>query len=162
MGLFAAIPAVIGYNRFSNQVDRNVVDQFNRAESRREHETQFSVLYLLVVHHRAEDLVGLELHFAGVEPVFAGQAAQFRVGRVEAGAEGVIERRFPHPGLRPQIEPELVVLGMGLVNYNASDILKIMGCKTSQIKKRLGFRSYDEVIHRDNLMITAYPDDARL
>jgi len=54
-----------------------------------------------------------------------------------------------------------MVLGMGLVNYNAPDILKIMGCKTSQIKERLGFRSYDEVIHRDNLMITAYPDDAR-
>ncbi len=51
------------------------------------------------------------------------------------------------------------VLGMGLVNYNASDILRIMGCKTSQIKKRLGFRSYDEVIHRDNLVITAYPDN---
>lgn len=50
------------------------------------------------------------------------------------------------------------VLGMGLVNYNASDILRIMGCKTSQIKERLGFRSYDEVIHRDNLMITADPE----
>ncbi len=49
-------------------------------------------------------------------------------------------------------------LGMGLVNYNASDILKIMGCKTSQIKERLGFRSYDEVIHRDNLVITADPE----
>ena len=59
------------------------------------------------------------------------------------------------------ITEDKVVLGMGLVNYNASDILKIMGCKTSQIKARLGFRSYDEVIHRDNLMITAYPDDAR-
>jgi glutamate 5-kinase len=50
------------------------------------------------------------------------------------------------------------LLGMGLVNYNASDILKIMGCKTSQIKGRLGFRSYDEVIHRDNLVITADPE----
>lgn len=59
------------------------------------------------------------------------------------------------------ITEDNVVLGMGLVNYNASDILKIMGCKTSQIKNRLGYRSYDEVIHRDNLMITAYPDDAR-
>jgi glutamate 5-kinase len=49
-------------------------------------------------------------------------------------------------------------LGMGLVNYNASDILKIMGCKTTQIKERLGFRSYDEVIHRDNLVITAHPE----
>ncbi|HCY87243.1 MAG TPA: glutamate 5-kinase [Desulfobacteraceae bacterium] len=50
------------------------------------------------------------------------------------------------------------VLGMGLSNYSASDILKIMGCRTSQIKDRLGFRSYDEVIHRDNLVITAYTD----
>lgn len=50
------------------------------------------------------------------------------------------------------------LLGMGLVNYNASDILKIMGCKTNQIKSRLGFRSYDEVIHRDNLVITADPE----
>ena len=45
------------------------------------------------------------------------------------------------------------ILGMGLVNYNASDVLRIMGCQTSQIKDRLGFRSYDEVIHRDNLVI---------
>jgi len=52
------------------------------------------------------------------------------------------------------VSEDNTVLGMGLVNYNASDILKIMGCKTSQIKDRLGFRSYDEVIHRDNLMIT--------
>jgi len=49
-------------------------------------------------------------------------------------------------------------LGMGLVNYSAADILKIMGCKTSQIEDRLGFRSYDEVIHRDNLVITADPE----
>ncbi|MCG8619331.1 MAG: glutamate 5-kinase [Desulfobacterales bacterium] len=56
------------------------------------------------------------------------------------------------------INEEGQVLGMGLSNYNASDILKIMGCKTSQIKERLGFRSYDEVIHRDNLVITAYTD----
>jgi glutamate 5-kinase len=50
------------------------------------------------------------------------------------------------------------VLGMGLVNYNATDVLKIMGCQTSQIKERLGYRSYDEVIHRDNLVITADPE----
>ncbi|MEH0018410.1 MAG: glutamate 5-kinase [Desulfobacter sp.] len=56
------------------------------------------------------------------------------------------------------ISEDKQVLGMGLVNYNASDILKIMGCKTTQIKERLGFRSYDEVIHRDNLVVTAYPD----
>jgi glutamate 5-kinase len=32
-----------------------------------------------------------------------------------------------------------------------------MGCQTSQIKDRLGYRPYDEVIHRDNLVITVDP-----
>ncbi|MBW1837610.1 MAG: glutamate 5-kinase [Deltaproteobacteria bacterium] len=46
------------------------------------------------------------------------------------------------------------VLGIGLVNYGAADIRKIMGIKSDQIKARLGFKPYDEVIHRDNLAIT--------
>jgi glutamate 5-kinase len=46
-------------------------------------------------------------------------------------------------------------LGIGLVNYSAADIRKIMGLKTSQIKGRLGEKPYDEVIHRDNLALTA-------
>lgn len=45
-------------------------------------------------------------------------------------------------------------LGIGLVNYSAADILKIKGLKSSQIKKQLGYQPYDEVIHRDNLVIT--------
>ncbi len=54
------------------------------------------------------------------------------------------------------------VLAVGLVNYSSSDIEKIKGLKTSQIKSRLGNKPYDEVIHRDNLTITdeceIYPD----
>ncbi len=46
------------------------------------------------------------------------------------------------------------ILGTGLVNYCASDIRKIMGLKSGKIKKYLGHKSYDEVIHRDNLAIT--------
>ena len=46
------------------------------------------------------------------------------------------------------------VLAVGLVNYSADDILRIMGLKTSMIEKRLGSKPYDEVIHRDNLVIT--------
>ncbi len=46
------------------------------------------------------------------------------------------------------------ILGTGLVNYCASDIQKIMGFKSGKIKKYLGYKSYDEVIHRDNLAIT--------
>ena len=46
------------------------------------------------------------------------------------------------------------VLGIGLVNYSAADIRKIMGLKSNQIKAALGYKPYDEVIHRDNLAIT--------
>ena len=45
-------------------------------------------------------------------------------------------------------------LGIGLVNYNAAAIFKIQGLQSSQIKIRIGDKPYDEVIHRDNLVIT--------
>jgi len=45
-------------------------------------------------------------------------------------------------------------LGIGLVNYSSADIHKIKGLKSNQIKKQLGYQPYDEVIHRDNLVIT--------
>ena len=41
----------------------------------------------------------------------------------------------------------------GLVNYSASEILKIKGLKTSQIESRLGYKYYDEIIHRDDLVL---------
>ena len=46
------------------------------------------------------------------------------------------------------------ILGTGLVNYSAADIRKIMGLQSRQILERLGEKPYDEVIHRDNLVIT--------
>lgn len=46
------------------------------------------------------------------------------------------------------------ILAHGLVNYSSNDIRKIMGLKTNQIKKKLGEKPYDEVIHRDNLVLT--------
>jgi glutamate 5-kinase len=45
-------------------------------------------------------------------------------------------------------------LGIGLVNYTATEIRAIMGLKTGQIKAKLGSKPYDEVIHRDNLVLT--------
>jgi glutamate 5-kinase len=44
-------------------------------------------------------------------------------------------------------------LGRGLVNFDAGELRKIRGAKTRQIEERLGYRSVDEVIHRDNLVI---------
>lgn len=45
------------------------------------------------------------------------------------------------------------ILGNGLVNYSAGDIRKIKGLKTGQIAACLGEKPYDEVIHRDNLVL---------
>jgi glutamate 5-kinase len=50
------------------------------------------------------------------------------------------------------------LIGNGLVNYNAEEIRMIMGLRTDDIKARLGQKTYDEVIHRDNLVITGEPE----
>jgi glutamate 5-kinase len=52
------------------------------------------------------------------------------------------------------INPKEEILAHGLVNYKSNDIRKIMGLKTDQIKKKLGEKPYDEVIHRNNLVLT--------
>ena len=41
----------------------------------------------------------------------------------------------------------------GLVNFDAAELRKIRGAKTRDIEARLGYKSFDEVIHRDNLVI---------
>jgi len=46
-------------------------------------------------------------------------------------------------------------IAKGLVNYGADEIRRIMGLKSSRIEQVLGYKDYDEVIHRDNLAVTA-------
>lgn len=41
----------------------------------------------------------------------------------------------------------------GLTNYNADETRKIIGKQTSEIEDILGYHYYDEVIHRDNLVV---------
>jgi glutamate 5-kinase len=43
--------------------------------------------------------------------------------------------------------------GRGLVNYDADELRKIRGANTRDIETRLGYKSGDEVIHRDDLVI---------
>lgn len=52
------------------------------------------------------------------------------------------------------IDQKAQVIGKGLVNYSAADIMKIRGLKTSEIEQRLEHKHSDEVIHRDNMVIT--------
>jgi len=43
----------------------------------------------------------------------------------------------------------------GLINYSIDEVLRIKGLKTDQFAERLGHRPYEEVIHRDNMALTA-------
>lgn len=51
------------------------------------------------------------------------------------------------------VDCEGTPLAKGLVNYTSAEIHKIMGLKTSKIEQVLGYKDYDEVIHRDNLAV---------
>jgi len=52
------------------------------------------------------------------------------------------------------VDPSGNPIAKGLVNYSADEIRKIMGLKTGKIEQVLGYKDYDEVIHRDNLAVT--------
>ena len=57
------------------------------------------------------------------------------------------------------VDTDKNIIGVGLVNYSSSDIKEIMGLKSAQIEERLGYKDYDEVIHRNNLAITCETAD---
>jgi glutamate 5-kinase len=44
-------------------------------------------------------------------------------------------------------------IGRGLTNYSSIEAEKIAGCKTADIAVRLGQKTFDELIHRDNLVV---------
>lgn len=45
-------------------------------------------------------------------------------------------------------------IAKGLTNYSSADIRKIMGQKTTEIEKILGYKYSDEAVHRDNLVLS--------
>jgi glutamate 5-kinase len=44
-------------------------------------------------------------------------------------------------------------IGRGLANYASSDISRIAGCQSRDIAGIIGICEYEEVVHRDNLVI---------
>lgn len=46
-------------------------------------------------------------------------------------------------------------IARGISNYSSDEVKLIMGKKSTEIKKILGYHDYDEVVHRDNLTIIA-------
>ena len=44
-------------------------------------------------------------------------------------------------------------LARGLSHYSSAELEQIKGAKTSEIEDKIGHKNYDEVIHRDDLVI---------
>lgn len=44
-------------------------------------------------------------------------------------------------------------IARGLINYSSEEVQKIKGLRTSFIRKTLGSKPYDEVVHRDNMVL---------
>jgi glutamate 5-kinase len=57
------------------------------------------------------------------------------------------------------VDPEGSEFARGLVNYSRDEVEKIKGLKSHEIAAVLGHKPYDEVVHRDNLVILAAHED---
>jgi glutamate 5-kinase len=51
------------------------------------------------------------------------------------------------------LDPDGKEFAKGLVNCSSDTLMKIKGLKTAEIQQRIGPQEYEEVIHRDNLVI---------
>ena len=51
------------------------------------------------------------------------------------------------------LDPAGKEFARGVTNYAAQDLQKICGAKTTVLTQVLGHKSFDEVIHRDNLVV---------
>jgi len=87
--------------------------------------------------------------------VDAGAArALTRQGRslLPSGVTGV-EGEFGAGDVVSVVDADGREFARGLVSFDAAELRRIRGAKTQDIEARLGHRSVDEVIHRDNLVI---------
>jgi glutamate 5-kinase len=104
--------------------------------------------------------IGYTLKPKGLIELDAGAAAAILTGGKSLLPSGItgVAGDFDVGAAVELAKTDLEIIGVGLVNYSAADIRKIMGCKSGQIRDRLGYKPYDEIIHRDNLVVTTACD----
>lgn len=65
-----------------------------------------------------------------------------------------ISGRFTRGEMVTCCDPQGVEVARGLVNYSSEEARKIMGSASEKISEILGYKEDDELIHRDNLVLT--------
>jgi glutamate 5-kinase len=66
-----------------------------------------------------------------------------------------VEGRFRKGDIVGLRGPDGQEFARGLSNYSAEEVRRIKGLRSSQIAETLGYCPYDEVIHRDNMVVTS-------
>jgi len=103
-----------------------------------------------------ERWIGLTRRPRGKVLIDAGAARAVR-GRKSLLASGItgVEGTFAAGDVIALVDPGGCTVAQGLANYSAEEVAKIKGLKTGQFAAVLGEKTYDEVVHADNLVLTA-------
>lgn len=91
---------------------------------------------------------------AGEIFIDAGAVRALRQGGKSLLPSGIIkvQGEFAPGDLVRVLEPAGGEVARGLVNYNHLEVARLAGHRTAEIESILGYKSYDEIIHRDNLV----------
>jgi glutamate 5-kinase len=100
--------------------------------------------------------IGLTARTRGHLVVDAGARRALETGRKSLLAIGIVDvvgvfEKGDVVGVR---DPEGHEFARGLSNYATGDVRQIQGVRTEDARKLLGSALYDEVIHKDNLVLT--------
>lgn len=71
-----------------------------------------------------------------------------------AGVTGTVGR-FSSGSMVKVLDSAGNQIARGFVNYSADELDKIKGRQSSEIESILGYKDFDEVIHRDNMVVQA-------
>ncbi|MCC6580880.1 MAG: glutamate 5-kinase [Phycisphaeraceae bacterium] len=83
----------------------------------------------------------------------AVRALQQRGKSLLASGITAVEGTFARGGVVAVLDPAGNEIARGLSNYADDELRRIMGQKSAQFEKILGHQAYDEVIHRDNMVV---------
>ena len=83
----------------------------------------------------------------------AAAALTERGGSLLAKGITAVNGDFEAGRLVAVLDPDGREIARGLTNYDSRDLKKIMGHRSDEFESILGFRDFDEAIHRDNLTV---------
>jgi glutamate 5-kinase len=99
--------------------------------------------------------IAFALRPAGALAVDRGAAEALRNKGRSLLASGIREVRgnFRSGDCVSLLDNEDVEFGRGLVNYPATDVLRLKGRQSTEIVRVLGYKLADEIVHRDNFVL---------